>query len=68
MPAVSLDAELGHLVAPLGLNLTSQLLGPDDDELGRFQWSEADENVNDALIDIVLHRRHLVTYDEIGVL
>ena len=63
-----IHAVLSDLKSPSGLNQTSQLLDADDEKLGRFQWSEADENINDALIDAVLRSRLRVTYDELRVI
>jgi hypothetical protein len=49
-------------------DLAGDLLDLDDYELGGFQWREANHNVDDALIDIVLRGGLLVAFNEIGLL
>src|ERR1700737_4777967 len=51
----------------LGGDLTGHLLVLDEHELGGFQWRKADENIDDAEIDVVLGGGFLVALDEIGV-
>src|SRR5882724_12127002 len=53
-----INAELCHgMILRLGFDLSRELLDLDDDEFGRFEGGEADEDVDDAAIDIVLRRR-----------
>ena len=56
------DGELGHHAPPC---LAGDLLQPDDDELGRLQRREADHDVDDAEVDVVLRRRLGVALDEV---
>src|SRR6266540_2229507 len=53
------------MAALLGLDLPGELLDPDDDELGRLERCEADEDVDDAVVDVGLRRRLLVALDEV---
>src|SRR5271165_2666287 len=53
--------------SPLGRDLTSELLDADDDELGGLQWREADDDIDNAKIDVVLRRRLAVALDEVGL-
>src|SRR5207253_10655066 len=48
--------------------LAGDLLQLDDDEFGRFQRREADEDVDDAEVDVGLRRRLAVALDEVGFL
>src|SRR5918911_3910172 len=48
-------------------DLTSHLLELDDHELGGLQRREADHDVDDAEVDVVLRRRLFVALDEVGV-
>src|SRR5262249_19522303 len=52
---------------PLDLDLAGDLLELDDHELGRLEWSEADDDVDDAEIDVVLRGGLLVTLHEVRV-
>src|SRR5262245_53931539 len=53
------------MVASLRLNLASHLLELDDHELGRLERREADDDVHDTQVDIVLRRRLLIALDEV---
>jgi len=48
--------------------LSGDLLEVDDHEFGRLERREADDDVDDAEIDIGLRRGLLVAFDEIGFL
>src|SRR5262249_13078938 len=48
-------------------DLAGDLLELDDHELGRLEWSEADDDVDDAEIDVVLRGGLLVTLHEVRV-
>src|SRR5262249_20483142 len=52
----------------LHLHLAGQLLDLEDDEFRRLERGEADEDVHDAEVDVVLSRRLGVALDEVGVL
>src|SRR5690348_303852 len=52
----------------LGLDQTRLLLDADEDELGRLERREADQDVHDASVDVVLRRRLAVALDEVGLL
>src|ERR1700745_4325444 len=52
----------------LGLNLASNLLDLNDDELSWLQRSESNQDVNHAAVDIVLRGRFVVALDEISLL
>src|SRR5262245_56642058 len=59
---------LNWAIAPsLRLHLAGDLLDLDDDELGGLQWGEADHDVDDAEVDVVLGRGFLVALDEVGL-
>src|SRR3954466_9690361 len=56
---------------PRSSSLRSQprhLLKADDDELGGLQGREADDDVDDARVDVVLRGRFVVALDEIRLL
>src|SRR6185312_127657 len=52
------------LVLLSGSDLSRHLLQRDDDELGRFQRREADRDVDDAAVDVVLRGGGAVALDE----
>src|SRR5687767_7944853 len=52
---------------PSGLHLAGKLPDGDDDELGRLQRREADDDVDDPEVDVVLSGRLGVALDEVGV-
>src|ERR1022692_4499879 len=54
-------------ITPLRLALASELFNLNDDKLRRFQRREADEDIHDAPIDVVLRRGFLIALDEIRV-
>src|SRR5688572_9183133 len=54
-------------IAPLGFNLSRNLLDLDDDELSRFQRCEADVVVDDSQIDIVLSCRAAIAANKVRV-
>src|SRR5262245_51583947 len=49
-------------------NLAGDLLNLDDDKLRRFQGCEADDDIDDAAIDVVLSRRLTIAFHEISFL
>src|SRR5262245_32978065 len=51
----------------LRLRLASELLDADHDELSRLERREADEDVDDPLVDVALGRRRAVALHEVGV-
>src|SRR4030095_15196174 len=64
--AMGVDGELGHVPSPL-LQIASNLLDGEDDELRRLQRREANHDVDDAEIAIGLRRGLLVALDEEGL-
>src|SRR6266852_95621 len=56
------------IAASSDLDLAGHLLELDDHELGRLQRSEADDDVHDAQVDVILGGRLLVAFDEVGLL
>ncbi len=65
--ALRVDAELCHDGLSLGFDLSGHLLDLDDDELGRLERREADQDVHDAAVDVVLGGGFGVALDEVGV-
>src|ERR1019366_1440573 len=63
-----IDAELCHNSFLLGLDLSGDLLNLNDHKLRRFQRREADEDVHDAPVDVVLGGGFLVALHEVGFL
>ena len=62
-----IDAELSHGLSSLGCDLAGHLLDLDNDELGGLERCKADDDIDDAEVDIVLRRGFLVALDEIGL-
>src|SRR5215213_1388749 len=48
-------------------DLAGHLLNVDDDELSRFQRSKADDDVDDAQIDVVLSGRRFIALHEVSI-
>src|SRR5690349_1648700 len=55
------------LALTLGLDLSRDLLDLQDDELGRLERREADEDIDDAAVDVVLGSGRPVAADEVGL-
>src|SRR5262249_22219557 len=51
----------------LDLDLPGHLLQIEDHELGRLEWREADHDVNDPQVAVVLGGGIFVTLDKVGV-
>src|SRR5215210_2200472 len=56
------------MTVSLRRDLASQLLDLEDHEFGRLERREADDDVDDAEVDVVLRRGRLVAVDEVGLL
>src|SRR2546423_15337026 len=52
----------------LDFDLSRHLLYLDDDELGGLERREADDDIDDAEIDVVLRRRLFIALDEVSIL
>ena len=50
-----------------GGNLTCHLLEFQDDKLRWFQWREANDDINDTLIDIILGRCFAIAFDKVSL-
>src|SRR6185503_10918264 len=65
--SLCVDAELSHKRSPsLGFNLPGHLLELDNHEFGWFERREANDDVDDAQVNVVLGSGFLVTFHEIG--
>src|SRR5437016_6189858 len=62
-----IHAKLSHCLFSLGFDLAGHLLEFDNYKLSRFQWREANHDVDDAKVDIVLRCRLLIAFHEIRV-
>src|SRR5260370_33931602 len=51
----------------LSLNLSGHLLEIKDDKFGRFEWREADPDVDNAEVAIALSRRFAVAFYEVSI-
>src|SRR5206468_3755206 len=51
----------------LSFNLSGHLLDFDDDEFGRLEWREADHDVDNAQVNVVLSRGFLIALHEVSV-
>ena len=61
------DAELSHSLPPYACDLPGHLLDLDDDEFGGLERRKADDDIDDAEIDIVLGGGFLVALHEVSV-
>ena len=66
--SLCVDAELSHEFSFSRFRFVRPSAGLDDDELGRLQRREADDDVDNAQVDIVLRGGFLVALDEVGIL
>src|SRR5882672_2534754 len=62
----TISTKLSHS-SSLDLDLTGHLLDFDDHKLGRFEGREADMNIDDTQVDVILGRGVFVTLNEVGL-
>src|SRR5579864_1557444 len=65
--AVNCAMRIPSLGRGLSCDLAGHLLDLDDDELRRLQRSEADDDVDDSQVDVILRGGFVITLYEVGV-
>src|SRR5436190_18213971 len=63
---LTLNCAMAPQLPRLGLDMTGHLLDLDDHKLGRLQRGEANQDVDDAEVDVILGRRLVIALDEVG--